>query len=353
MQARQLLVAADEESPLATEDLMLLAMAAQLSGDNELSDVVRKRVFYQCQADDDTAGAARASFFLGMSLMNRGEHAQGGAWIGRAGELAASLEPRCAEVGYVMVARALGALGSDDAAAALTLFEEVLSIGTACADSDLSALGRLGVGQAMLNLGRIDKGLVSLDQAMIAVIAEEVSSLIAGVVSCGVLEACHDIGDLARSREWTRALSTWCERQPDLVPFRGRCLVHRSEILQLDGRWEEATDEAVRACAVLSDPPGQPPLGAALYQLAELQRLHGELEAAMQSYRRASECGREPQPGLALLRHAAWRTRPGCGHAGADPQRRIEPRAAPADPRRACGGSSRRGTRGGSRAVGG
>ncbi len=251
------------------------------------------------------AGAARASFFLGMSLMNRGEHAQGGAWIGRAGELAASLEPRCAERGYVMVARALGMLGSGDAAAALALFEEVLSIGTACADSDLCALGRLGLGQSMLYLGRIDEGLISLDRAMVAVIADEVSSLIAGVVSCGVVEACHDIGDLARSREWTRALSAWCDRQPDLVPFRGRCLVHRSEILQLDGRWEEATDEAVRACAALSDPPGQPPLGAALYQLAELQRLHGELEAATQSYRRASEFGRDPQPGLALLRHAA------------------------------------------------
>ena len=140
------------------------------------------------------------------------------------------------------------------------------------------ALARLGMGQSMLDLGRIDEGLASLDRAMVAVVAEEVSPLIAGIVSCGVVEGCHDIGDLARSREWTHALAAWCDRQPELVPFRGRCLVHRSEILQLDGSWDEATEEAVRACAVLSDPPGQPPLGAALYQLAELQRLRGELD---------------------------------------------------------------------------
>lgn len=310
MQARELLVAADAESPLATSDLMLLAMAAQLSGDDGLSDDVRTRVFHQCRDDDDTAGAARASFFLGLGLMNRGEYAQGGAWIARAGELAESLEPRCAERGYVMGVQALGALRSGDAAGALERFEQVLSIGTECGDDDLIALGRLGAGQSLLNLGRIDTGLASLDRAMVAVIAEEVSSLIAGIVSCAVVEACHDIGDLARSREWTRALSDWCERQPDLVPFRGHCLVHRSEILQLDGSWEQATAEAVRACALLSDPPGQPPLGAALYQLAELQRLHGEVDASTQSYRRASEFGREPQPGLALLRLAVGEPAP-------------------------------------------
>ena len=310
MQARELLVAADAESSLTSSDLMLLAMAAQLSGDDDLSDAVRQRVFHQCLDDGDTAGAARASFFLGMSLMTRGEHAQGGAWIGRSGELAESLAPGCAERGYVMVPQALGALGSGDAAVALERFEQVLSIGRECADDDLSALGRLGVGQSLLNLGRIDEGLVSLDRAMVAVVAEEVSSLIAGIVSCGVVEACHDIGDLGRSREWTRALSNWCDRQPELVPFRGRCLVHRSEILQLDGSWEEATAEAVRACALLSDPPGQPPRGAALYQLAELQRLHGQIEAATESYRRASDFGREPQPGLALLRLAAGEPAP-------------------------------------------
>ena len=302
--ARELLAAADVESPLSADDLALLAMAAHLSGDDDFSDEVRHRLFHQCVEDSDAPGASRAAFFLGMSLMFRGEPAQGGAWIGRATDLAAALDDDCAERGYVLVPQGLGALGSGDAATALDHFDRALSIGTACGDTDLCSLGRLGRGQSQINLGRISEGLDTLDRAMVAVIAEEVSPLIAGIVYCGVVEACHEVGDLARSREWTRALSAWCNAQPDLVPFRGRCLVHRSEVLQLDGSWDESTVEAHRACAVLSDPPGQPPLGAALYQLAELQRLRGEVDEATRSYRRASELGHDPQPGLALLRLA-------------------------------------------------
>ncbi len=312
-QACVLLVAAEVESPLSADDLALLANAAQLSGDDDLSDEVRQRLFHQYVDDNDTAGASRAAFFLGMSLMVRGEPAQGGAWIGRATDLAATLDDDCAERGYVMVPQGLGALGSGDTATALDRFDNALSIGTACGDTDLCSLGRLGRGQSLINLGRISEGLDTLDRAMVAVIAEEVSALIAGIIYCGVVEACHEVGDLARAREWTRALSAWCNAQPDLVPFRGRCLVHRSEVLQLDGSWDESTAEALRACAVLSDPPGQPPLGAALYQLAELQRLRGKVDEATQSYRRASEFGHDPQPGLALLRLATGDPSPAAG----------------------------------------
>ena len=78
-QARELLAAADVESPLSADDLALLAMAAHLSGDDDFSDEVRHRLFHQCVEDSDAPGASRAAFFLGMSLMFRGERAQGGA----------------------------------------------------------------------------------------------------------------------------------------------------------------------------------------------------------------------------------------------------------------------------------
>ena len=301
-EARDLLSTADVEAPLAPEDGLRLGEAAQLCGDEETADAARQRVYRECCDRGEIELAARAALMLGMHMMTRGDPAQGGAWIGRAVELVEGLDEESSERGWVMVPMALRALGSGNETEALEIFTHAAKIGDRFADDDLRALGQLGVGQSLLHLGRIPEGLQQFDQVMVSIVGGETSSLIAGIVYCAVIEGCHDIGDLARSREWTRALARWCDDQPDLVAFRGRCLVHRSEILQLDGEWEAAREEAVRACAVLGDPPGQPPLGAAFYQLAELQRLGGDLDAAADTYRQASEHGRDPQPGLAFVR---------------------------------------------------
>ncbi len=96
----------------------------------------------------------------------------------------------------------------------------------------------------------------------------------------------------------------WCASQPDLVRYRGECLIYRAEIKQAEGAWPEALDDARRACALLSSPAGQPMLGAALYRIGEIQRLRGELSDAEEMFRQAIHCGRTAQPGLSLLRMA-------------------------------------------------
>jgi len=141
------------------------------------------------------------------------------------------------------------------------------------------------------------------DEVMVAVTAGEVTPIISGVVYCSVISACFDLLDIRRAQEWTEALNDWCEAQPGLGPYRAECLVHRAEIFRLRGRWPEALDEARRAydALVAAKRTGQ---GAAAYALADLHRLRGEWPAAEEAYRLASDHGRAPYPGLALLRLA-------------------------------------------------
>ncbi len=141
-----------------------------------------------------------------------------------------------------------------------------------------------------------------------AATARELSPIIVGVVYCGVILACQEVYEVRRAKEWTAALTRWCAEQPDLVAFTGRCLVHRSEILQLQGAWRDALEEARRAGERFAGQLNPRASGVALYRQGELLRLQGEFEAAEEAYRAASGHGWEPQPGLAQLRLAQGRT---------------------------------------------
>jgi DNA-binding NarL/FixJ family response regulator len=168
-------------------------------------------------------------------------------------------------------------------------------------------MARQGRGRTLIRLGDAARGVALLDEVMVSVTAGEVSPAVAGTVYCSVLEGCFEICDLGRAQEWTGALHEWCASQPDVVPYRGPCLVRRAEIMLLRGVWPDAMTEALHACERLSQPAVQPAVGSAFYLLAELHRLTGDYPKAEEAYRRASDAGRTPQPGLALLRLAQGR----------------------------------------------
>ena len=301
------LTEADEASQLDVDGLELLAVTAQLIGKDDESARVWERAHQERLRRDDAARAARCAFWLGLHFMERGEMARAGGWLARARRILDERQLDCVEQGYLLIPECLQHLEGGDPAAALAKFDEVAAIGERFHDADLIALGRLGRGRSLVRVGQMAEGGTQLDEVMVAVVAGEVSPVVAGIVYCAVIEACQEMFDLRRAQEWTAALSDWCDSQPDLVAFRGRCLVYRAEIMQLRGAWQEATSEAQRAYERLSDPPGQPAVGAAYYRQGELYRLRGEFRRAGEAFRQSAEWGRRPEPGLALLRLAQGR----------------------------------------------
>lgn len=295
------LSAADREAPLDPSDLEQLSMAANLLGRESESSELLARAHNGFLRAGETLRAARCAFWLGFGLLFRGEAAQGSGWIARARRLV-DAEGDCAERGYLLLPGAVRGVHEGDFASAYSTFAEAAAIGERFGETDLTAFARHGQGRALVRSGEIARGVALLDEVMVAVVADEVSPIIAGILYCSVIEVCHDIFDLRRAQEWTAALSQWCAAQPELMNYRGHCLVRRAEILQLRGDWADALDEAERARDRLSQPTVQPAASAAFYRVAELHRLRGDFAQAEAAYGQTSQWGRTPQPGLAQLR---------------------------------------------------
>ena len=302
--AYTLLAEADSEEPLQPEDLERFATAAYLIGKDAESTTIWTRAHQEFLGRGNVARAARCAFWLGFSLMHHGARARADGWIMRGRELVEGAHQECVEQGYLQLPLALQRVFAGDASGGYHMFCQAAAIGDRFGDRDLIALARHNRGRVLIRMGEITNGVRLLDEAMIAVDAGDVSPLVVGDVYCSVIEGCLEIFDLRRAQEWTAALMRWCETQPDLVPYRGQCLVRRAEILQLHGAWAEAIEAARQACNRLLQPSPQPAAGAAFYQYGELSRLRGELDEADEAYRNANRYGRKPQPGLALLRLA-------------------------------------------------
>jgi DNA-binding CsgD family transcriptional regulator len=293
---------ADQVALLGPEDLELLATSAYMLGRNDDYRSAFERAHQAYLDAGEVARAARCAFWLGLNLMVLGEMSHAMGWLGRARRLLDREERDCVERGYLLIPDLLGHVADGDNESAYAVAAEAAAIGTRFGDADLVALVVQEQGHALVRQGRVDEGLRLIDETMVAVTAGELSPIATGLIYCNTIAFCHGVYELRRAREWTQALTDWWEQQPDMVAFTGRCLVHRAEVMELEGAWPDALEEARRA----GGRPGMSPVatGQALYRQGEVHRLRGELDAAEEAYREASRCGWEPQPGLALLRLA-------------------------------------------------
>ena len=298
---------ADRLGPLDLDDLERVATAAYLLGQDEDGLAFGERAHGEARRVGELSRAARSAFWIAMDFLDRGEMARAGGWFARAERALDDGGLDTVERGYLLLPTALQDLGRDDPDAALESFAQVARIGEAFGDADLVTLGRMGRGEALAALGETRRAMAEFDEAMVAVLANELSPTIVGIVYCSVIEACQTNFDLRRAQEWTAAMTEWCAQQPDMVRFRGQCLLRRAQLMQLRGAWGEAEREADLARERLTQPHPDPAVGEAAYQQAELYRLRGAFVEAELMYRQASDLGQATEPGLALVRLARGR----------------------------------------------
>lgn len=294
---------ADEVEPLGPDDLELLARSAYMLGRDDDYVSGLERAHHAHVAAGDVPRAARCAVWIGHSFLFRGQVARATGWFARGQRLLDEDGRDCVELGYLRIPVWLEQLGSGDHEAGHATAGEAVEIGERFGDPDLVWLARHEQARALVMQGRVEEGLRVVDEALVVAEGGELSSVVTGIVYCNTIAFCRAVYELRHVREWTEALTRWCERQPEMVAHNGLCLVHRAEIMLLDGAWDGALEEARRCAARFTEGVlNRLACGNACYLQGEAHRLRGDLPAAERAYREASQWGREPQPGLALLR---------------------------------------------------
>ena len=227
-QAYDALKSADDADPLSPADLELLATTAYMLGHEAEYRELLDRAYNGWLEAGEPLAATRSACWITVSLaagVSSGKPAAGsavrsGSSSGEGGDTV--------ERGYLLLPRIFEQEAAGDLEESAATSGEAAEIGERFRDPDLFSIATHAEGSVLIRLGRLREGLALLDLAMVAVVAGEVSPISSGIVYCGVILACEDAHELRRAREWTNALTQWCEGQPDLVSFTGRCLVHRA-----------------------------------------------------------------------------------------------------------------------------
>ncbi|HET7488873.1 MAG TPA: helix-turn-helix transcriptional regulator [Acidimicrobiales bacterium] len=293
---------------LGVDDLDRLGTCAWLTGEVDDAAAAWVRAHQVCVADGSVHRAAYFGIRLAQCLAFAGDVPRCRGWVDRTAQLLDAAGIDCVEQGYLDLALGLCRIfEAGDVAGAQAQFGRAGKVAARFGDRELLTLAAIGEGRMLVYLGDVAEGMALLDGAMVAMEAGELSVLSTGDAYCTVIDACSELYDVVRCRAWTRSFARWCDDQQELVLYRGHCLVHRAETLAVDGAWGEARAEARRAADRLARPIQPAALAAARLLEADLLRLAGDLPRAEDAYQEAHALGREPQPGLALLRLAQGR----------------------------------------------
>jgi DNA-binding CsgD family transcriptional regulator len=300
--AHEYFATAATTADLAIEDLSAFADAAWWLGRTDESLELSEQLYRRCLQGDRAPAAARLAVEIGFLWLIRGEPHVGSGWINRARRLLADA-PECPEQGYLRYLDVLEALATGRFGDARAIAQDIQVLATRHDDPTLGAIALVFEGVATVRAGEVALGLALCDEAMLPVRAGDVVPSWAGNLYCQVMGLCFELVDVERARAWTDATERWCDQFSNAAMFTGICRVHRAQLLHLDGDWDRAEARAAQACRDLADMNVEV-VAAGQYEIGELRRVRGDDAGAEDAFARAHDLGRDPQPGLALLRLA-------------------------------------------------
>ena len=286
---------------LEPDDLHALATASYLVSDIETCVQAWQRAFQVHVEAEEHLAAARDALWLTFVLNRSGNEAAGKGWQARAARLLDDELDDVVERGFLQMHQMFDQIFSGQMEEGNALAVAVAESGRRHREPDQIAIGIMCQGRMMMYAGRVPEGLALLDEAMALVAAGEVSPIAAGMTYCTMIDACQEIDDYRRMTDWTRMLTQWCEKQPDLIPYTGQCSVHRAQIMRVNGAWPDALEELELAQTRYEAQGVREALGEVLYERGEVLRMQGDVDAATAAYDTADAHGHDPQPGLTLL----------------------------------------------------
>jgi len=292
------LSAADAAEPLPPEELERLAEAAQWIGRLDDAIALNERAHSGHLERGNKRRAGMAALTLAHNHFAKGQGSLGSGWLRRA-ERVLEAEQDSIEYGHLLRARGLMAKNPDEAIAHARAAHE---LATRLGDRDLAAIEVQELGRLLVDKGEVADGMALLEDATLTAVSGSLGPLATGIIYCNSIDVCRRLADYGRAGEWTDAARQWCDRK-GILGFPGVCRVYRANILRLRGALADAAREAASACEELR-PYAVSATSEAFYELGEVRLRMGDLAAAEEAFRQAHELGRDPQPGLALLRLA-------------------------------------------------
>ncbi len=264
-----------------------LALAGWWLDDASLVFDARERAYRLYRDRGDRASAARVAVWLAWDTWAfRGEHAVANGWLQRARSLLDGAGDIPERAWLELREGALALLDDGDPDRAFRHAAEGIRIGRAANTIDLEMLGRALQGVALVASGAVAEGMRALDEVNTAVVAGEMSDLIAiGLACCYMIAACDRVRDYDRAIQWCTRLKAFCAKW-GLRPLFAVCRTQYASICMWRGTWLEAEQELASATDELA--ASRPAMTAdGLVRLAELRRRQGRLVEAAALFDRA------------------------------------------------------------------